>query len=496
MSKSAAQKAAQKATKRAARKTERRQSAEQAAASGPADPGAAVLDQSGDGRPEPASTKTRLVVGAILLVATVLVVRFAGPTYCRVHAQQAAEVLDYEEADAWLRRAAWLDGGDPEIDLLRSRIARRRGQKQEVIDLIKSASDKGAGRERLLREVLLSKSDEGDIGPLAAAMPQLVAGGEDLPEIYESMVRGQFKRFDLQAAGETIDFWKQEFPQSSRPYLFAARLAEFDSDVNGAIAEVEAALERRPDSGWAWYMLGQLYGTMLRHEDSLAAYQKAADLLEEPEPALVRAAGALRELGRYDEARETIERALARPDDRLAEMHRLLGGVTEDARSAALIQKGRIALDSERPEEAIDAFEAALEIHPYERRSRNNYATALRQVGRLEEAAAQSERVAAITDALNRSDRMIQTLKSNPTDVEARVSVGQMLLEFIDPDQGAYWLRTALELDPDNREALQPLAAYYRRQGRDREAERLERRLGRLGPAEEEDAEVEADQTP
>jgi Tfp pilus assembly protein PilF len=51
--------------------------------------------------------------------------------------------------------------------------------------------------------------------------------------------------------------------------------------------------------------------------------------------------------------------------------------------------------------------------------------------------------------------------KEDPQDVPSRLEIGQTLLKYDSPDDGASWLRNVLELDPRNAEAHRSLAAYY-----------------------------------
>ena len=436
--------------------------------------GAAVLDgktaktAKTAGAAEPIYRRSRLARG-LFFAAPVLLALLAGwlyaADYCVGRAKHEAEVLNYAAAESWLQRAAWWDPSDGGIALQQARVARRRGQVEAITPLIAEAARKGCPRERLQREAWLARAEEGDVGPLEAHLAELLAGGDDLEPVCEAWIRGMLQAYQLAQAEQMIAVWKQDFPDAPRPYIYQARISEHNSQNDRAEAELRAAIDRRPDHSWAWYELGQLLNMNLRYDDAYAAFAQAAEHLEEPEPALVGMAQALRQLGRLDEAEAVIDTALARPQDRLREMYRLLGDDTDDARAEALAEAGRIQAARENPEAAAGWFEQALAIKPFNRRVRNSYAEVLRQMGRPQDAAEQSARVAAVSQALTATDKLVAELRTKPNNVDARVQVGKTFLEFIDPEQGRYWLGTALKLDPDNVEAHRALRDHYRAEG-------------------------------
>ncbi len=56
---------------------------------------------------------------------------------------------------------------------------------------------------------------------------------------------------------------------------------------------------------------------------------------------------------------------------------------------------------------------------------------------------------------------MIDRLKKQPDDLEARFGVGKMLLEHVSPNQGLVWLNSVLSYDADHVAARELLARYY-----------------------------------
>lgn len=141
-------------------------------------------------------------------------------------------------------------------------------------------------------------------------------------------------------------------------------------DFQGAIPDLEIALQARPTDGAAGARLAACYSRVGRSEDARAAYQRL--LRDHPESAEARRdfAEVLVSSGRFDEAVEQLREAerLAGPD---ASSVAQLG--------AALAQSGQVP-------EALREFERAAQLGDLLSRDHNNWGTALAQSGRLEEA--------------------------------------------------------------------------------------------------------------
>jgi Tfp pilus assembly protein PilF len=58
-------------------------------------------------------------------------------------------------------------------------------------------------------------------------------------------------------------------------------------------------------------------------------------------------------------------------------------------------------------------------------------------------------------------ERQLRVVLDRPGDVEVRYDIGMTLLTYGSPEDGAKWLLTVLELQPDHKRTHQALAVYY-----------------------------------
>jgi len=135
---------------------------------------------------------------------------------------------------------------------------------------------------------------------------------------------------------------------------------------------------RHPDSGFAWKVLGA--ALQIQGKDSLAALQKAAELLPGDAVAHYNLGNILHERGRLNEAEASYRRALKiEPDG--ADTHTNLGKTLQDM--------GRIG-------EAEASYRRALQIKPDHAEAHNNLGETLMESGRLDEAEASLRRALQI----------------------------------------------------------------------------------------------------
>ena len=174
-------------------------------------------------------------------------------------------------------------------------------------------------------------------------------------------------------------------------------------------------------------------------------------------------ANSLVALGRMEDAEAGYRRALARdPLDFMA--HRglnqllwkrgrsdLLQSYDDAARlhpkmPAIFVEKGRLLLMYERPEEALDSFRLALEAAPDDERAREGHAAALARLGRYGESIAEFESV----------------IVRRPQSVEVRCGLAECLLRANETEKAILVTEEALALSPHNQTALSFLNTAWR----------------------------------
>lgn len=398
---------------------------------------------------------------AVALVTAVGLGWWFGPAICVGQAESALLAQDWPAVEAWTARARLLGEREPRVVLWSARVSRKLGRYADMDRHLSEARLAGVPARRIELERWLAEAESGNLHNLRRELGDLLLKGEDLPAICEAFSRGSIAAYRLEDAESVLSTWQADFPNDPQPHFLRGRLLEHRANLDGAASEFQAALAKAPRHGPAAFNLARIRIGQQKIEEALTLYRLAGPSLPDPQPALVWEARCLRELGKLDEARATIERAQSRPAGRLEEAWRLTGERSETALAQAAAERGQIELDSDKPEEAQRWFARAIAANPQDWRVRHSHAAALRQLGRTQEAAEETARVEATQAALGACDRLIDRLKKQPDDVEARFGVGKMLLEHVSPNQGLVWLNSVLSYDADHVPTRELLARYY-----------------------------------
>jgi tetratricopeptide (TPR) repeat protein len=218
----------------------------------------------------------------------------------------------------------------------------------------------------------------------------------------------------------------------------------------------------------------------------------ARALRQDPKPEyLVTLGSALQNQGRLEEALKAFDKAVQLKPD-VAELWKNLGNVL-------------VAL--ERPAEALLSFQHILTLNPRHWEAANKSALLLHQLGRLEEAVKHFDlcdqlrpdhvltlraRTRSLRD-LNRLEEALQDIQRaralDPGDADACNSLGDILARWPDRQEEALqWFDRALELQPDLIQALTNKAVVFGQRHRFEEAIAIYHRLQSLDP---DNAEVE-----
>src|SRR5574340_656887 len=214
-------------------------------------------------------------------------------------------------------------------------------------------------------------------------------------------------------------------------------------------SQTRALLERHPDSGFAWKVLGATL--QMQGKDSLSALRRAAELLPDDADAHYNLGNTLLTLGRLDEAEAGYRRALqlgpAHVDayynlgNRLRNLGRLDEAEASYRRALQLKPDyaevhgnlGNLMLEQGRLDEAEASYRRALQLKPGYAVAHYNLGNLLHDLNRLDEAEASYRR----------------TLEIKPDHVGAHNNLGITLLDLGRMDEAEASHRRALEIDPD-----------------------------------------------
>jgi len=395
----------------------------------------------------------QLLLGAAVAALLVAVVFSWRPMLVELNLHRARRALreqDDEGALVELRSALRLALDRSETHLLLARTHRRLGNLDRVPALLRRARKLGADPERAQREtwLLLAQS-----GRLVEAEPHLadllMDPRDDGADICQAYVQGYFANLRVNRATELLDAWEKEYPDDARPHFMRAFLLDALAMQNEAVAAYRRGLAMAPNETVMRLRLAEKLIELREFEEAGDLLKRCAE--EEPEnrEILMARSSYLSAQGDADGARETLERLLADAPDHF-EGRRLLG---------------EIELSLGRFQEALPHLEAAASWRPYDTTTHNALARALRALGRADEAQPHFDYVNEAEEPLSRMERQLRVVVERPDDAELRYEIGVILLNYGSPDDGAKWLRTVLQLDPDHRGAHQALATYHEARG-------------------------------
>lgn len=276
------------------------------------------------------------------------------------------------------------------------------------------------------------------------------------------------------------------------PYL--AALVTAKTDLEGSLAEFEAAVARGAEEAAVYISYGDALTRLGRTEQAVAQYRRALEIAPDSSHALYGLAQAALAGGDASSAASRLERAVAVAPHHgeahalLAQAYRRLGRNEEAER--ALLRAGAFAEGSAAPDpvlaevkaEAVSSrafsdrgqrlarggrfadaeadFRKVLEIRPGNARDYSNLGGALAGQGKLDEAI----------------DAYRQALAVDPDDTYALNNLAMALVARGDPARAVAHLETAISIDPGYTDALRNLGLVHARLGRHEQAIALYRR--------------------
>ncbi len=290
--------------------------------------------------------------------------------------------------------------------------------------------------------------------------------------------------------------WQYDASQPDWPFLLGYLRGE-RGEFESSLEPLTAARERAPEDGSVRLLLARAYLAMDRLEEAdrllgsasdtedplvllelgklaraRGAHEEAVALLERV-TALAPSAGnafyplglSYRALGREKEARAALalrsSGTLRLQDPRIADLSEQVVGYR------VLNRLGNEAFLAGRFEEAVENFQAALEVDAEQPRIRVNLAAALARLGQVGEAEAELRRA----------------IELDPENGQAHFNLGALLARGGRIDEARRSYRRATELDPENPDVFYNFGNLQLRSGQAVEAERRYRQALELDPA-------------
>ena len=387
------------------------------------------------------------LAAVILIAATV----FLTATFFVSLARSALASRDPQSALGWLDKAGWFGKRHGEIEFLRARCFRRMGNLERFRNSMQAALDQGYPAALLEREQILMLAQVGRLRDVEARMPEiLLNANEDAGEVCEAYASGLLLNFQQEQALTVIDSWSKDYPHDPQPELIRAHILQNASRFKEAEAAYARALKCAPASPEVQMRYGLALLSNQKFDRAKSIFQA---LLSDPN----RHDAASLQLARCERMRGDLVKSQAALDQ-IRKPDKLSDGHLE-------LEKGLLELDKGEFDAAVKSLERAKSQQSRSIEIGNALARALRGAGRVDEAATEARRVADSQARLSRADNLQLKVAADPTNLDARLEIGMIILEHGDPKRGVSWLQSVLNLDPNHRPANLALAEYYQSLG-------------------------------
>jgi tetratricopeptide (TPR) repeat protein len=400
-----------------------------------------------------------LMVVAVGLVSASFVLNVPG-RIGYLFATRALQRHDMAAAQLWIDRVQWVAPGDPQTYLVAARLARRQGRMEEVAEQLKLATQRGADRSAVRLEELLALAQTGQLDGIEHELiTRLSDPGVDAAEISDAYANGlaTVSRFGDSAA--VLAAWSKDFPDDPRPDYRAGRLHEHFHRWDQAEASYRQALSRDSNYYPARYRLGRVLFTGRRVKEAMAEFSACLSM-PNPLAAKVQLAACYRAQGNADQSRTLLRSVLSHDRETIAASYHAVEEYPEHFEAAT--QLGDLESEAGNYEQALYWLRLAVAENPRDLVARYALAVTLRQLGHAEQSEAEFKRVLTARRALERANPLRNRIAERPDDLEARLEIGELLLEHESQSMGLFWIRSILTFDADHLAAHQVLARYYR----------------------------------
>ncbi len=396
--------------------------------------------------------RLRWMATAVLLMVAAIAACWEPIQNWREREQVRQLFYQYRDAEALslLRQMLLRSGNDPETLLQTVRAHRRLGDSRKALLLIEAARSAGAAKNRVELEQKLLAVQAGQIRGFDKEFPDLLAAsGDDGPDIFQAYILGLSSNLRTDEAFSLLSGWQNSSPGDPLPH----------------------------------FLEGYLLQGINRLKESIEAYRRGLAMAPYLSSMRLRMAKALFEAGEYQQAKKELltcrkegadpvdvslhlakcERAVDDSGAALAELDRLFEIAPQHPEARRI--RGQIHLANQENEKAIADLQMAIQLAPDDLVAHEALGRGLQAIGKHDEARKLFDYFSAASKEQSEIDRLIRQVLGDPQNVAMRLEIGLRLLQKGASEDGVKWLRTALELDPENAAAHAALSEYFTRVG-------------------------------
>lgn len=428
-----------------------------------------LIESSGAVAPASCRSRRRFRI-ALLLFATLalLLVAFWLDSPSRLMQLQAKREIsrfNYVAAAKWLDRSRALSNRNPETEMLAARVARRQGNTQDFQRYLQQARRLGADAGKVRLEELLAIAQSGAVQQCEEELiAHMVLPGSETDEISDAYANGLAAASRFEDAVSVLSAWTLDYPDDPRPHYRMGRLHEHSQRWQEAERSYLSAIELNEDFYPAWYALGRSYTMSRKMDQALEAYSRCLSSIR-PHAAKIQIASCYRAKGESTLARAKLEEVLNDDVEVIYLSYRDFEESPEYFDAAT--QLADLQAESGDYQQAIVWYRKSLARNERDLVARYGLALSLRNLGQADTADQEFERVRVARKALERANALRDRIATDSNDLDARLELGELLLNHESERMGLFWIRSILTYSPDYVPAHKALSKYYRKLAED-----------------------------
>jgi tetratricopeptide (TPR) repeat protein len=365
-------------------------------------------------------------------------------------ARAALERWDFDQArsDLAVCLRAWPRDGS--VHHLAAQAARRAGRYEEAQRHLHECEALGYRTYGTALESMLLRAQTGHLAEVEDTLRQCVARDDlDSPLILETLALSYVHLYDLLKAGQSLDLLLAREPRNGLALLWRGRVHSGLNRFDLAEKDYRKAIELHPDYVEPRLELANRLLAQNVYGEAAEQYEKALALRPRDPKALLGLARCRRQQGDNEGARRLLDELLAdHPRD-----------------AAALAQRGQVALDALRFEEAEGFLRHSLEVAPQDQQTLYSLQQSLTHQGKTPQAREVLRRAEQIRADQERLYKLIRALDKAPDDPSLYAQAGALCLRNGQEREGLRWLGGALRKDPWHAPTHALLADYHQRKG-------------------------------
>jgi tetratricopeptide (TPR) repeat protein len=378
-----------------------------------------------------------LVVLALAVCAAVFLLTYVSPQTRYQRALRALGSDDFDSARYELLRLEVLPAYEPHASLISAILLLHEQKPEQALEELSLAT--GHPETRVLALTLAGQTlyQRHNFHAAERALVEAVQADPNKAEAHRWLGVAYFDVGDSVRAEFHLRRAAELAPDDARPPRILGLIHKDLHDTEGAIQLYEESLgrdRRRPgqfkpaDRQELLTELAECQARLLRYQDALETLQAVDDMPD----GLVIAAECRQGLGDVAGCRECLDRALALEPEHLA----------------ALLARGRLALDANEPKAAIAFLDRALPKHSRDESVHYLLSQAHHLLGQDEEAERHSKAFEELRELGQEYAQLVERAMKQPKQPDLCFQLG-LAAERIDlPDAAVNWYRATLSLDP------------------------------------------------